>query len=190
MTSKEQVLYRYFDAENRLLYIGISSNYQARAATHSKNSAWESLAVRVELERFADRESVLAAEKRAIQTEQPIHNKIHNISWHKPREHYAKLFDRFSFPNDEYHLELMHRVKIALDWGKGELPKWGYETNIRAWALRSAMRELAKNPEAHSSDDFVLPCESCERLNNAQFFETENKNFWIDLGSYVKKGKK
>lgn len=191
MNNTPQVLYRYFDADDRLLYIGISSNYQARAVAHSKNSVWESQAVRVELERFPDRESVLAAEKRAIQTERPIHNKIHNsYSWQKPRSHYDALFDRFSYPDDEYHMELMAIVGVGLEWGKSQLPKWGYEPNIRAWALRNAMRDLATNPEARGSDDFVLPCESCERLNKSTFFETDNKNFWIDLGHYVKKGEK
>lgn len=70
-------LYRWYDAESTLLYVGISLNAYSRAATHMLYSSWTDTATRIEIERYPDRDSVEAAEKEAIRTENPVHNIAH-----------------------------------------------------------------------------------------------------------------
>lgn len=75
---KETELYRYFDKEGDLLYIGISLNSVARQAQHKMASFWYKEAVRVEIERHGSREDALLAERTAIKEEGPKHNIQHN----------------------------------------------------------------------------------------------------------------
>lgn len=67
-------LYRAFDAEGRLLYVGISGNVFLRFTEHEANAAWTAHAVRIELEHYSTREAALAAEAEAIRTEDPVWN--------------------------------------------------------------------------------------------------------------------
>lgn len=67
-------LYRFFDAEGRLLYVGIAVDFEVRREQHQKKAKWWPDQVRYEVEWLPDRASALAAELRAIQTEGPLHN--------------------------------------------------------------------------------------------------------------------
>lgn len=75
-SERENHLYRWFDAEGCLLYIGISFNAYSRASQHFKNqdASWTDSAVRMEVERFETREEVAKAERLAIQNEKPRYN--------------------------------------------------------------------------------------------------------------------
>jgi excinuclease UvrABC nuclease subunit len=69
-------LYRHFDKDGRLLYVGIAMTAVKRASEHRRNSGWWGQIARIEIERFESRELALAAELEAIRAENPIHNKI------------------------------------------------------------------------------------------------------------------
>ncbi len=69
------VLYRHFDGDGQLLYVGISSNPFRRALDHKIRSTWMKRAAFTTYEWFGDRESALAAERIAIAEENPAHNK-------------------------------------------------------------------------------------------------------------------
>ena len=71
-------LYRHYDKDGNLLYIGISFSAILRQSSHSKNSYWWWKVSRIEVENFPDRSSVLEAERQAIISESPIHNIVHN----------------------------------------------------------------------------------------------------------------
>ncbi len=68
------VLYRYFDAENRLLYVGISDSWSRRAEQHKRHSHWFPQMARLETEWHENRAAACAAETKAIRTESPLHN--------------------------------------------------------------------------------------------------------------------
>jgi hypothetical protein len=70
-------LYRYFDKDERLLYVGISFNAFKRMGGHNEKP-WFTQISSMTVERFESRELALAAELRAIRTEKPIHNIAHN----------------------------------------------------------------------------------------------------------------
>ena len=71
-------LYRWFDADDQLLYVGISNNVVRRSGEHAKAKAWMRQAVRNTVEWLPDRASALAAEEAAIESEHPKHNIVHN----------------------------------------------------------------------------------------------------------------
>ncbi|MBV8664654.1 MAG: helix-turn-helix domain-containing protein [Hyphomicrobiales bacterium] len=67
-------LYRHFDAEGRLLYVGISLAALTRLAQHKERSHWFAAIATVTIETFATREDAIQAETLAIQTEAPRFN--------------------------------------------------------------------------------------------------------------------
>lgn len=70
-------LYRHFDREGKLLYVGISFHAFNRLMGH-KQAKWFEQISRVEIENFPDRRSAELAEIKAIREERPIHN-ISNV---------------------------------------------------------------------------------------------------------------
>jgi hypothetical protein len=68
-------LYRHFAADGRLLYVGVSLHAVGRLCQHRDHSAWFTEIARVEIEQFPSRKAALDAEREAIQSEKPLHNK-------------------------------------------------------------------------------------------------------------------
>lgn len=73
-TDSVQKLYRHFSQDGELLYVGITARFPDRIAHHSRHARWWADVARIEIETFPDRESVLAAEAKAIKTEFPVFN--------------------------------------------------------------------------------------------------------------------
>lgn len=71
-------LYRFRDAAGRLLYVGITADPGTRWKAHAAGKPWWADVARVDVEPQPTREAALAAEKRAIRAERPVHNVIHN----------------------------------------------------------------------------------------------------------------
>jgi predicted GIY-YIG superfamily endonuclease len=70
---KGHVVYRCFDEQDRLLYVGCTSNLLYRLSQH-QGKAWFSLVARVVTVNYQTREEASQAEKEAIRAESPIHN--------------------------------------------------------------------------------------------------------------------
>ena len=68
-------LYRYFDADGRLLYAGITGAGAQRADQHAKGAIWWPQTAAATLEHYATREEALAAELVAIRCERPLFNR-------------------------------------------------------------------------------------------------------------------
>lgn len=86
-----ETLYRFFDSENNLLYVGISHNWQQRLKQHYKHSDFHEEAAFMTLDHFNTRAEVEEAEFVAIQTELPKYNKAFNPNYEKPTEHVMKI---------------------------------------------------------------------------------------------------
>lgn len=78
MKNSQTDLYRHYDAQNNLIYIGVSLSALNRLGQHQQNSHWFSQIKKVEIETFSSRSEALIAEERAIKTENPLYNKTHN----------------------------------------------------------------------------------------------------------------
>ena len=69
-------LYRCFDAEGNLLYVGATKNVFQRIVEHKSQSYWSRYVTRVEIQHFDSRKEALAAEAVAITLENPKHNTV------------------------------------------------------------------------------------------------------------------
>jgi predicted DNA-binding transcriptional regulator AlpA len=72
-------LYRHFDAEGRLLYVGVSLSALNRLAAHKMHSKWYWKIARVEITNYGTRQASLNAEYEAIVNEKPMFNIVHNL---------------------------------------------------------------------------------------------------------------
>lgn len=89
-------VYRMFDADDELLYVGITLNPPARFAKHKQDKPWWTLVKRIELMHHETREAALSTEKHFIETEKPLWNVVHRdgvepIPWKKLREMYPQI---------------------------------------------------------------------------------------------------
>lgn len=71
-------LYRYWDDQDHLLYIGITGQLDYRERSHIKRSSWMDFAARSTIERYPTRWQAGAAEREAIEAEHPLFNYKHN----------------------------------------------------------------------------------------------------------------
>lgn len=69
-------VYRCYDAQDRLLYVGCSYNPVARLRQHkSERKSWVSRVARTRMTVWPDRRKALDMERLAIETEHPLHNR-------------------------------------------------------------------------------------------------------------------
>lgn len=68
-------LYRHFDKDKQLLYIGRSNSVFVRLSAHQASSLWAAESVMMAMEYYPTHESLVIAEKLAIEAEDPLHNK-------------------------------------------------------------------------------------------------------------------
>ncbi|MBP0635528.1 GIY-YIG nuclease family protein [Cupriavidus sp. AcVe19-6a] len=73
-------LYRHFNAQDQLLYVGISNSAIARLKGHQRNGAshWVDEIAYMTVETFLTRDVALAMERTAIKRERPLYNIQHN----------------------------------------------------------------------------------------------------------------
>lgn len=115
-----QALYRFYDVNDRLLYVGISSNWIARLRSHEKQSHFFVLAHTIRIEHFASREAVEQAEITAIQTEKPIFNRRDNPPSDNWQTHLRDLIDmaQNKLNPDSVHRKLFETIggrRVVMD---------------------------------------------------------------------------
>ena len=74
---QKTTLYRYFDSEGRLLYVGITGDNTKRQSQHRRNSFWFGEIASAKFEHFDTRRDAAQAEVLAIKNEKPLHNTQH-----------------------------------------------------------------------------------------------------------------
>jgi hypothetical protein len=67
-------LYRYFNEQGVLLYVGISTHTAERASKHKRISSWWPLWKKCTRTTYPTRVEARQAEKQAIRSEKPLHN--------------------------------------------------------------------------------------------------------------------
>lgn len=80
MKQKPHVLYRFFDKDDALLYVGITNSPHRRFNNHRSDKYWFKHVVRSTMEHFATRTELEAAEVRAIHEEKPRYNLAHSVA--------------------------------------------------------------------------------------------------------------
>lgn len=86
MSNQPYVLYRFFGADETLLYIGITSDPGQRVQQHAATKNWWGEVLTILMEHHPDRESLLLAERDAIIAEGPRYNIVHNGGMRASRE--------------------------------------------------------------------------------------------------------
>lgn len=76
---KAHTLYRFWNADDVLLYIGITGDPATRWGQHGEDKGWWREVSRVTVQHFADRRGLEDAEVAAIRTEHPVHNTLHRV---------------------------------------------------------------------------------------------------------------
>jgi predicted GIY-YIG superfamily endonuclease len=72
-------MYRLYNADGTLLYVGISWSALSRITQHKTDKPWWTTVTRVDITTIpGDRAAAESAERHAIHTEQPLHNVVHN----------------------------------------------------------------------------------------------------------------
>jgi predicted GIY-YIG superfamily endonuclease len=104
MQEKTQ-LYRYYNHNQELLYIGISLNAVARLQGHKRNHDWTPEISFISVTKFQTRYEALAAEELAIKTEKPLHNGTHN---------YGVLIHEKGLKKDDPMLVTTHQAQITV----------------------------------------------------------------------------
>lgn len=73
---RRTALYRLFNADGQLLYVGIAYDPKSRWYSHVNTSPWWPNVARKEVEWFEHRNAAVTAEMIAVRTEKPIHNVV------------------------------------------------------------------------------------------------------------------
>ncbi|WP_428956179.1 GntR family transcriptional regulator [Streptomyces sp. cg35] len=73
-------LYRLYDENDRLLYVGMSNEPKERMKAHAADKTWWPEVATRDFEWFGTRAEAAQAEIEAIRGEQPIHNHTHNTA--------------------------------------------------------------------------------------------------------------
>jgi predicted GIY-YIG superfamily endonuclease len=121
-----QTLYRFFNAKNELLYVGITNNPFNRFSGHSKDKEWFKEITYSTFEHYPNRLSVDRAETKAIQTENPKYNKAKVKGWERSPDHMRKIRMR----KIENHDLLMG---IIFNWSK--LYNFGKDIQRDSWIV-------------------------------------------------------
>lgn len=72
--SANHTLYRFWDAHDALLYVGVTGDAATRWKRHSRGKGWWLQVARVTVEHFTNRADLLNAEAHAIRAERPRYN--------------------------------------------------------------------------------------------------------------------
>jgi predicted GIY-YIG superfamily endonuclease len=123
-------VYRIYDAQDRLLYVGVSADFDARFRNHKSRAAWAPDYQRHELTWYPDRWQAESAEVAAIMSENPQYNVAGNRQ-PRPEKPVRMTLDLTS----AQHLALRTFVASA---GAG-----GSAANV----LRALLDELQADPE-------------------------------------------
>lgn len=161
-----ETLYRFFDADGKLLYVGISNNWTQRLKQHYKDSPFFEQARHITLTHYKTREAVEAAEKLAIETEGPVYNKAYNPDYEDALTHFAKIkawvYTKLE-PDDKHRSmveELQNLFRVDDLWtGKTAAPI--------AYYLNSFLPDW--------DTDYDINCEFCLNLYNSR-----NIEIWSD----------
>lgn len=74
-------VYRAFDADGDLLYVGMTQRPRTRMQQHRRKADWWGDASRIRFSQYPTRNDALQAERSAIHSEKPVYNIRRPESW-------------------------------------------------------------------------------------------------------------
>ena len=73
-------LYRHFDADGTLLYVGISNTVFQRTATHLHTAEWAAQIDTIKVQWFDTRDEAAQVEAEAVVSERPLFNRMFSVT--------------------------------------------------------------------------------------------------------------
>lgn len=137
-------IYRLYNADNQLLYVGISRDPDARWKAHryEEPKAWCALVASRSLEWLDSREDALAAEATAIKSERPRFNGTHNYA---QAEFDPSRWPRITVSRKKY-TPLAGLIREEIDSGRwlpgNRLPTLGEMAEATGISIRTASKAL------------------------------------------------
>lgn len=155
-------LYRYFDSDGELLYVGVTGDNTKRQSQHRRNSFWFGEIASARFEHFDDRDEALDAETKAIQTEHPKYNIAkHGITlMHSPWVHMVYLAGMPDGGHDELHKDFASKYQEIFRTADGNVP-----SADMVIALAMQFTKVDK-PEAPN----LKRCPSCVAAYDSEWF--------------------
>lgn len=123
------VLYRLFDVDGALLYIGVTADLLERLHQHEALQPWWADVASVQMVRYARRKDALADEWAAIQQEDPVHVHQHP----SPRGERKAVAVRVSPPDGHTWIrigEVSSLLRVSKDAVKRDAEAWGIRSKI------------------------------------------------------------
>lgn len=94
-TEERAAVYRFFAADDTLLYVGVTQRFGTRWSNHARQKPWWSQVARQAVVWYDTRAEALAVETEAIKTEGPVHNVLHMPKPPKPRRPASEMDHTF-----------------------------------------------------------------------------------------------
>ncbi|OCB57654.1 hypothetical protein A5677_16960 [Mycobacterium malmoense] len=88
---KRHILYRFFNKDDELLYVGLTDNPGIRFRTHQSTQTWYTECVLATMEHFDSRNALKRAELNAIRVEKPKYNVVGNPVHKEPTKHVRRI---------------------------------------------------------------------------------------------------
>lgn len=157
-------LYRYYDKDGNLLYVGITDSLSRRAAQHNKNAQWHSYAAYATFEHYVSREDALEAESKAIINESPSYNIAGSDQFAiDPIGHWYELISKSL--QDPVHADVLQYIIDAIDCSKVE----ELSSDKIKWFFLTCLSDMYDNR---------IPCVACRTLANSKEFVDASERIW------------
>lgn len=114
-------LYRMFDKNNRLLYVGMTFSPSARFTVHARNTPWFEEVEVITIRRFKSDGECSQYEAHVIQTEVPLYNKIRPVPNATKKANKRKVIEADSALKDAW---------IIVDGAEIKQTKGHYRKNV------------------------------------------------------------
>ncbi len=159
-SNSPQALYRFWDKNNTLLYIGISNNFLGRIRQHTHTADWFQQAHNVTIEHYNSRAEVEQAEVKAIKAELPLYNKTHNPIYESHVRHWRKI------KNSSKKVENLTQHSLLYS-----LQQEYRDTHTTAQATLLALQEI---------DTYWggIECEFCQQINGNRQYGNIGKSYF------------
>jgi hypothetical protein len=161
----KQTLYRFYDKDDTLLYVGVTNTWYQRFHQHERQAGWFSKVSHATFEPYESREAVEAAELIAIKTENPVFNKASNPAYEVGVNHFARLktWTQTDSHPDSIHDSLVAQMKA--EWRELQRPKPKRQSKWVAMVFLNAFYNQTPWEK--------IECRNCTALANSS-----NVNSW------------
>lgn len=166
---QKTTLYRYFDSEGRLLYVGITGDNTKRQSQHRRNSFWFGEIATATFEHFDSRDLADEAETKAINDETPIYNiaKKGIRLIHSPYVHMIHLAGKPDGGHDTLHRDFADKYSELFLSANGNVPD---ADMVVAFAMQFTKVDL---PDSLN----LSKCETCIAAYNSEWFAQALRKF-------------